>query len=261
VYLALVITLLIALVLAVGACSVGGIIWAYRRVSTDRAEWTAVLASLAFGGVVFMGGWLLFAPAWVGGWLRRRFRSGDFRIRSSRFVLAVLSVVGIGIMVIGVGEVLQDRTDARHGETLRTRGTTATAQVLSADYDANGGDPNGWTSIRARFTDVSGRAYVVTIGHHDKGTERPGDAIAIIYDSAHPTLAEMATDPQYVQTDNGFLVIGVGTATTGAVMAALFLYLMLQRRSRPPAGWYSDPHRIMVWRFWDGQAWTGYVAP
>lgn len=27
----------------------------------------------------------------------------------------------------------------------------------------------------------------------------------------------------------------------------------------PPAGWYTDPWRIALWRWWDGQGWTGYT--
>jgi Predicted metal-dependent membrane protease len=27
----------------------------------------------------------------------------------------------------------------------------------------------------------------------------------------------------------------------------------------PPAGWYTDPWRIALWRWWDGRDWTGYT--
>jgi hypothetical protein len=29
----------------------------------------------------------------------------------------------------------------------------------------------------------------------------------------------------------------------------------------PPSGWYADPVDAMQWRYWDGQQWTGHVAP
>src|SRR5438876_134401 len=118
------ITLLIGLLAAVGACSIGGALWAYRRVLIDHTTGAALLASLAFGGVIFAGGWVFFAPAWLGGWLRRRHRPGGRRMRTGRFVLGLLSLAGIAVMVIGVGEVLQDRTEARRTAALRTHGVT-----------------------------------------------------------------------------------------------------------------------------------------
>ena len=30
---------------------------------------------------------------------------------------------------------------------------------------------------------------------------------------------------------------------------------------RSPPGWYADPLREALWRWWDGQQWTGYVGP
>ena len=258
---ALGIAFVIGVVVAVLACSVGGGIWAYRRVLADRSTGIAVLAALTFGALTFLCGWILFLPAWLAGWLRRR-RSGASAQRSGRFVLILCSLAGIAIMVVGLGEVVQDRTDARDTAALRTHGVSTLAQVLSVHYDANGGDPNGWTSIRARFTDATGRSYIVNIGHHDQATERPGDSITVIYDSARPSLAEMAADPQYVRSADGVLVIGLGTAVTGAVVTIVFLFLAARRRRlRPPAGWYADPHRLTAWRFWDGQAWTGHASP
>jgi uncharacterized BrkB/YihY/UPF0761 family membrane protein len=31
--------------------------------------------------------------------------------------------------------------------------------------------------------------------------------------------------------------------------------------ARAPAGWYGDPDGSRRWRYWDGAAWTGHVAP
>lgn len=122
------ITLLGGLFLAVGALSIGGGVWAYRRVVADYADGTATVAALVVGGLIFAGGWVIFAPAWLGGWLRRRLRPGGFRRRSGRFILGLLSVVVIGIMVIGVGEILGDRADARRTEALRAHGVTTTGK-------------------------------------------------------------------------------------------------------------------------------------
>src|SRR5262245_4784560 len=31
--------------------------------------------------------------------------------------------------------------------------------------------------------------------------------------------------------------------------------------SGAPPGWYADPLREALWRWWDGQQWTGYIGP
>lgn len=46
-------------------------------------------------------------------------------------------------------------------------------------------------------------------------------------------------------------------AATGAPGVAL--YQATQTVAAP--GWYADPTREAVWRWWDGQCWTGYVGP
>ena len=34
---------------------------------------------------------------------------------------------------------------------------------------------------------------------------------------------------------------------------------MTSTNGPPPAGWYTDPWHVARWRWWDGQAWTGYT--
>jgi membrane protease YdiL (CAAX protease family) len=50
-----------------------------------------------------------------------------------------------------------------------------------------------------------------------------------------------------------------GTAAAGAAGPALHQATATQ--TLPAPGWYPDPMREALWRWWDGQRWTGYVGP
>jgi membrane protease YdiL (CAAX protease family) len=59
--------------------------------------------------------------------------------------------------------------------------------------------------------------------------------------------SERAAADAVVARANGSATEVVGGAAPGA--------------SGAPPGWYSDPLHEALWRWWDGQQWTGYVGP
>jgi hypothetical protein len=148
------------------------------------------------------------------------------------------------------------RENVRRARTLERRGVTTTGEVLSAHFDPNGGDPNGWTSVHVRFTDLTGRRHIATVGHHDVATEHVGDPFVIAYDPRNPSVADNPADPHYF-ADPGGLIIVLVFATLGVGVAGLFFYFERRPRKSPsPPGWYDDPHQTATWRFWDSQAWS-----
>lgn len=245
---AAVIVFLVVLVTAVVACSGGAAVWAYRRVLPDYPTGTAVVAAAAVWFVTFSGGWIIFAPCWGAGWLRRRLRPHSRPDRTGRPILVLLSFVGLAIVLLGVMGVLQDRTETRRTEALQARGVMTAAEVLTAHFDANGGDPGGWTSVRARFTDAAGRgrSHVVTVGHHYEPTEHSGEPIAIIYDSSQPGLADLVAERRYVRTDAESAVISFGMTIVGAVFAGVFAVLARRRRRTNPGTQKTDSQEIPV---------------
>lgn len=65
----------------------------------------------------------------------------------------------------------------------------------------------------------------------------------------------------------GMLTIGPFILPLTALLVLLGLPIAPAKRLLPPprgfvpAGWYGDPDNSVLWRYWDGRAWTEHSAP
>src|SRR5262249_11986410 len=52
-----------------------------------------------------------------------------------------------------------------------------------------------------------------------------------------------------------------GTAPAAGTVATASAATGVGNGAAAPPGWYADPLREALWRWWDGQRWTGFVGP
>ena len=229
---ALVVVGLVGVLVSSVGITVGACRWTYRRVSASHGVTTATIATVVAALFTEVGGWLLFGPAWLLGHLSRRLRSTPGPARSGRFVLRLLAAGGVAGLSLGVVAFIGGLTAVGRQDDLRRRGVVVAAQALTVHYDPDGGDPGGWTSIRAQFVDTRGYQRTVTVGHHDQATEAVGGTVDVLYDPMHPSIAAYAPTA-FETTPFGDAVVGVVVAALGLTIAVGFI--LLSRRPQRTA--------------------------
>lgn len=128
-----------------------------------------------------------------------------WRVPRLRLTSAVLLIAFAAILWPGAVGNLHALNQHR---AIDKRGLTTTAAVLSYSYDPDGGDPDGWTTDRVRFTTASGETVVTTVGHHSAGPERTSRTMAVSYDPQHPAVAR-ASAYEDDAADPANVVVGV----------------------------------------------------
>jgi len=100
---------------------------------------------------------------------------------------------------------------------LRNRGVTAAAAIIRSSYDANGGDPNGWTRQVVLIPAASGPVQAV-VGHHGSN-KSDGAVVRVIYDPSKPLNARNLED--FREDDNLDLpaTASIAVATCMALLA------------------------------------------
>jgi len=132
-----------------------------------------------------MAGW----PTPPAGWRWWRLRRG-FAIS---IAFATLGAALSALFLLGLAVGVQDhRHDHAAYLARRDHGVRTTATILSSHYDANGGDPGGWTTQVVLIPTPSGPVRAV-VGHHDKG-DAGVHTVAVIYDPANPANAQTVQD-------------------------------------------------------------------
>jgi hypothetical protein len=127
-------------------------------------------------------------------------------------------------------------TLADHSTWLRyrhvySRGVTTTASVLTYKYDAEGGDPDGWTTDRVTFMTQAGSRVTAVVGHHSPGPELTTRTLRVTYDPLHPDVV-FAAYADVSPTDgsewwDGFLF--AVPATFAAVVLAVSSFMAFRR--------------------------------
>jgi hypothetical protein len=126
---------------------------------------------------------------------------------------AVAAVLLVGFASVTWWWTIDDLHAWRQHRALDMRGVTTTATVLSYSYDAEGGDPGGWTTDHVRFATAGRGTVVATVGHHDPGPERFNRVIDVTYDPQHLNVVRAAHFPDDADDPSNIVA--------GAMVAAL----------------------------------------
>jgi hypothetical protein len=157
-----------------------------------------------------------------------------------RLIFAVIAVGGALLIFAGFNTIHGTQTYVHDTEALRTHGITTLGGVVVASFAPSDEPGGGWTSLRIRFTDRSGRTVMATTGHFGQSGERVGQSIDIIYDSENPELIDLVHNRQYDGTSEDGIIFGVVLIVAGPVIALGFgLSLFLRLKTAPP-GWQPD---------------------
>jgi hypothetical protein len=170
-------------------------------------------------------------PTWAPapeGWTGWRTHRGRLIAAAILAAVAVLCVFGA----------LKSASDANRHAALANHGVTTLARVGDSSYDSGAGDPGGWSTDDVTFTDGSGQAIAVTVGHHyDDSAERATGHLTVIYNPTHPTTAMSMLDYQN-DPSAGEILIGVvlaalfGATAIGFLISALKFTLVRTTRRR-----------------------------
>ena len=187
-------------------------------------------------------GWLP-SPSWPAAPLGWRFWT---RTSAGRARLAVcwVSVGFVALLLLAVaGGIYSDRGKHAAFVARRDRGVVAQAQVLSSHYDADGGDPNGWTREVVLIPTPHSKVLAV-VGHHGPEPGGRPATVAVIYDPLRPTNAQTVQDfnefGDYSDglTDRGAVRLSI-VLTSVAVGTVAIAALVLHRPRRTPPGWVA----------------------
>jgi hypothetical protein len=154
-----------------------------------------------------------------------------WRAPRTRLISAAALAILTAIFVLGVRK---DAVEQHATATLTTRGVTTLATVVSSSYDANGGDPGGWTTDRISFTTATGQTETGAVGHHNDDTpERASGHMPVIYDPAYPATVMSVADHQD-RVSAGAFGFGLAFVTLTALAGAAFLLSALKfTRTKP----------------------------
>ncbi len=111
------------------------------------------------------------------------------------------------------------------GRALDSRGLTTMAEVGSATYDPDGGDPDGWTIDHVRFTTQSGEIVSAVIGHHGPPTaELQTHRLAVVYDPVRPAVVEPAGKyPGDAGSEGRLIQVVLGTLLAVGAIAGMVI--------------------------------------
>lgn len=158
------------------------------------------------------------------------------RRRNARWLIVAGLLVFVGGFA-GFG-VVGDRSDQLAATGVHTRATVVDAAV----YSSNGGriGRNAFSEhVDVRFTTGSGRVVTARCWIGEDNQFRVGQQIAVVYDPAHPTRAQLAHDPDLGPI--GFplllaIVVGLVVAVVGVLRARSMTRAIRGLRSPPGAG-------------------------
>src|SRR5580698_6842703 len=108
-----------------------------------------------------------------------------------RLVFAATAVGSALLVFAGFNTIHDNHTFIHDSEALRAHGITTIGKVVAANFASSDEAGGGWTSLRIRFTDESGRTFVATTGHFGQADDRAGRSIDVIYDSKNPKLIDL----------------------------------------------------------------------
>lgn len=111
--------------------------------------------------------------------------------------LGALGSLLVGLLLLGLAA-LGASDQATHTAYIarHDRGVTAQVRILSSHYDADGGDPGGWTTQTVLIPTTTG-PVTADVGHHNE--DPAGSAptsVEVIYDPQHPSNAQTVQDYQ-----------------------------------------------------------------
>lgn len=120
-------------------------------------------------------------------------------------------------------------------EDLARHSVTVVGTVLKVNYDADGGDPGGWTSELVSY-DVPGLAsHRIELGHHYPPTVQVGSPISLVADTRRPSFADLPNfdlgEMRADVFDSKVFVSMTGALTVGSV-AGLGHWVQLRRKRR-----------------------------
>jgi hypothetical protein len=143
----------------------------------------------------------------------------------TRLIFAITAVGGALLIFAGFNTIHDSQAYVHDTEALRTHGITTVGGVVVASFAPSDEAGGGWTSLRIRFTDQSGRSVVATTGHFGQSGERVGQSVDIIYDSENPELIDLVDNRQYDGTSDDGVIFGKILIVAGAMIALGFGFL------------------------------------
>jgi heme exporter protein D len=144
-------------------------------------------------------------------WRPRR----DFAIRTAGTAVG-FTLAALVVLCLASGAA-KHRGDQYAYQARKDRGVITTATIVSSHYDANGGDPAGWTRQVVVIPTPSGPVRAV-VGHHGEN-QGDGATVAVIYDPMNPTNAQTVQD---FHDFGDYAVFG----STASMMIATALYVL-----------------------------------
>jgi hypothetical protein len=150
----------------------------------------------------------------------------------TRLIFAITAVGGALLIFAGFNTIHGTQTYVHDTEALQTHGITTVGGVVVASFAPSDEPGGGWTSLRIRFTDQSGRTFMATTGHFGQSGERVGQSIDIIYDSENPELIDLVHNRQYDGTSDDGVIFGIILIVAGAVIALSFGLLLFSQAGR-----------------------------